>query len=151
MDNNDEHQHPTPAAQPARAPLPDAWWDLPLRTRQLIAGGLLAVIVVGAVLLFTRAGDGALSPTVYVATLSSDRVNTWEALAACESETQWDLVSGNGYYGGLQFGLTAWEEFGGVGSPADASREEQIMRAEFLHELQGWKAWPGCSSQLGLE
>ena len=38
---------------PARAPLPDAWWRLPLRTRRLIAAG----IVVGKVGTATAAGS----------------------------------------------------------------------------------------------
>ena len=59
--------------------------------------------------------------------------------------------TGNGYLGGLQFSQVSWEEVGGTGSPAAASREEQIMRGEFLFDLQGWGAWPRCSAQLGLE
>ena len=58
--------------------------------------------------------------------------------------------TGNGYFGGLQFTLVSWEGVGGFGSPANASREEQIMRAEMLYDLQGWGAWPRCSAQLGL-
>lgn len=74
----------------------------------------------------------------------------WDALAECESGGRWDLSTGNGLEGGLQFEQSSWLEVGGEGSPAAASREEQIMRAEFLYDLQGWDAWPACSAQLGL-
>ena len=140
-----------PEGGPARAPLPDIWWQLPLRTRQLIAIGTVAVLglaVVGVALLVRSGGEA--DPAEFVANLPPERVAVWDSLAECESEGQWDLVTGNGYEGGLQFSQTAWLEVGGEGSPAAASREEQIMRAEFLYELQGWDAWPSCSAQLSL-
>ena len=31
-----------------------------------------------------------------------------------------------------------------------ASREQQIVVAERVLASQGWGAWPGCSSKLGL-
>ena len=144
---------------PARAPLPDAWWRLSLRTRQLIAAGIavgVVALVIGLVRLVSGGGDGDVgdgepAPVVFVASLSPARVATWDDLAECESEGQWTLDTGNGYVGGLQFSLVSWQEVGGVGSPAAASREEQIMRGEFLFDLQGWGAWPSCSAQLGLE
>lgn len=74
----------------------------------------------------------------------------WDRLAECESNQNWSANSGNGYYGGLQFTLQSWEAVGGTGYPHEASREEQIARAEQLLELQGWGAWPGCSQELGL-
>ena len=64
--------------------------------------------------------------------------------------SRWDLSTGNGFEGGLQFSRSSWIEVGGEDSPAAASREEQIMRGEFLYDLQGWSAWPACSAQLGL-
>ena len=74
----------------------------------------------------------------------------WDRLAECESGGNWSINTGNGYYGGLQFSQGSWEAAGGTGSPADASREEQIRVAENLLARQGWGAWPACSSQLGL-
>ena len=148
---------PSSRPTPARAPLPDAWWNLPLRTRQLIAAGVVvllgAVVVVVAMSVSGGDGDGEDEPTeaeAFVAALPPGREATWDALAQCESEGQWDRDTGNGYFGGLQFSLVSWEGVGGFGSPAQAPREEQIMRAEMLHELQGWNAWPRCSAQLGL-
>lgn len=74
----------------------------------------------------------------------------WDRLAACESGGNWAINTGNGYYGGLQFSLGSWRGVGGSGLPSQASREEQIARAEVLLSRQGWGAWPSCSSKLGL-
>jgi hypothetical protein len=81
---------------------------------------------------------------------SSAGGSTWDALAQCESGGNWSINTGNGYYGGLQFSQGSWEAAGGTGSPANASREEQIRVAENLQASQGWGAWPACSAQLGL-
>jgi Transglycosylase-like domain len=74
----------------------------------------------------------------------------WDRLAECESGGNWHISTGNGYFGGLQFSLSAWRAVGGTGYPHQASREEQISRAERLLDLQGWGAWPACSRRLGL-
>ncbi len=76
--------------------------------------------------------------------------STWLRLAQCESGGDWQINTGNGYYGGLQFGLTSWRAVGGSGYPHQASMLEQMYRAERLLALQGWGAWPSCSRQLGL-
>lgn len=75
---------------------------------------------------------------------------TWDALAQCESGGNWATNTGNGYTGGLQFSSTTWAAYGGTGSAADASREQQIAVAEQVQAAQGWGAWPSCASQLGL-
>ncbi|QBR75427.1 LysM peptidoglycan-binding domain-containing protein [Microbacterium sediminis] len=74
---------------------------------------------------------------------------TRDALAQCESGGNWAINTGNGYYGGLQFSMSTWQANGGVGNPADASREEQIRVAENVLATQGWGAWPSCSAQIG--
>jgi hypothetical protein len=74
----------------------------------------------------------------------------WDLLAMCESSGDWHINTGNGYYGGLQFLPESWWMVGGTGMPHEASREEQIHRAELLLALQGWEAWPACSLKLGL-
>jgi hypothetical protein len=73
----------------------------------------------------------------------------WERMAWCESRNTWDVDTGNGYYGGLQFALGSWQWMGGEGSPADATREEQIYRANLLWQAQGWNGWPGCKAYFG--
>jgi LysM repeat protein len=89
------------------------------------------------------------SETSTTTTTSSD-AGVWDRLAQCESGGDWAINTGNGYYGGLQFALSSWEWVGGEGYPHEASKQEQIARAEILLERQGWDAWPACSSALGL-
>ena len=74
----------------------------------------------------------------------------WDDLAMCESSGNWSINTGNGFYGGLQFTLQTWHGFGGTGMPNEASRSEQIEVAERILAVQGWVAWPACSTKLGL-
>lgn len=93
------------------------------------------------------------SPTPTTRQISAPAVaggSVWDQLAMCESGGNWAINTGNGFYGGLQFTLSSWQAVGGSGLPSDASREEQIMRAERLLAIQGWGAWPACTSKLGL-
>lgn len=89
----------------------------------------------------------ALSATAANAATST---STWDALAQCESGGNWSTNTGNGYTGGLQFSASTWAAYGGTGSAADATREQQIAVAEQVQASQGWGAWPSCASQLGL-
>jgi len=75
---------------------------------------------------------------------------TWDSLAQCESGGNWATNTGNGYSGGLQFSASTWAAYGGTGSAADASREQQIAVAEQVQASQGWGAWPSCAAELGL-
>ena len=68
----------------------------------------------------------------------------WDAVAECESGGNWSANTGNGFYGGLQFKPSTWAANGGVGSPANASREEQIAVANRVLATQGPGAWPKC-------
>ena len=77
---------------------------------------------------------------------ASSGVN-WDAVAACESGGNWSANTGNGFYGGLQFAPGTWRANGGAGSPAAASRDEQIRVAENVLRSQGLHAWPHCGSQ----
>lgn len=76
--------------------------------------------------------------------------SVWDRLAQCESGGNWHINTGNGFYGGLQFHPTSWRGVGGTGLPHEASREEQIFRAQQLQQVQGFGAWPGCARRLGL-
>ena len=76
--------------------------------------------------------------------------STWDALAQCESGGNWNINTGNGFSGGLQFLPSTWAAYGGTGDPSSASREEQIAVAERVLAGQGWGAWPACSAKLGL-
>ena len=74
----------------------------------------------------------------------------WDAIAQCESGGNWSADTGNGYYGGLQFNPATWAANGGVGSPATASREEQIQVARNVLQTQGIGAWPVCGGPVGM-
>lgn len=76
--------------------------------------------------------------------------SVWDRIAVCESGGNWSINTGNGFYGGLQFTLSSWQAVGGTGLPSNASREEQIMRAQTLQARQGWGAWPVCSVKAGV-
>ncbi len=78
----------------------------------------------------------------------------WGCIAECESSGRWDVNTGNGFYGGLQFWQPTWEEFGGLkyAPRADlATRQEQNRVAEDVLSVQGWRAWPVCSRRYGLQ
>jgi LysM repeat protein len=80
--------------------------------------------------------------------------SAWDKLANCESGGNWQINTGNGYYGGLQFADGTWDGYGGerFASRADlASRGEQILVAAKLLDNSGWGPWPACSSRLGLD
>jgi hypothetical protein len=74
---------------------------------------------------------------------------SWDALADCESGGNWQINTGNGYYGGLQFSLSSWQGVGGTGYPHENSRETQIAMGIRLWESSGWGAWPACTRELG--
>lgn len=74
----------------------------------------------------------------------------WDRLATCESGNDWQINSGNGYYGGLQFDLTTWQAYGGTGYPYEHTRDEQIAVAERLRAARGFYPWPVCGRRLGL-
>ncbi len=80
-----------------------------------------------------------------------DDGETWDALASCESTGNWDINTGNGFYGGVQFNQSTWEAYGGLryAPRADlATREEQIAIAMATRGRQGWGAWPVCGARL---
>ncbi|WP_051092894.1 transglycosylase family protein [Jongsikchunia kroppenstedtii] len=80
---------------------------------------------------------------------ASAAVHNWDAVAQCESSGNWAANTGNGFFGGLQFTLSTWQAYGGVGNPADASRAQQIAVAERVLAGQGVGAWPVCGKYLG--
>jgi len=88
--------------------------------------------------------------TAYRIVDSNINGGVWDRLAACESGGNWSINTGNGYYGGLQFSLSSWRGVGGSGYPHQASKAEQIRRAEILRSSGGWGHWPACSAKLGL-
>ncbi|WP_055703004.1 MULTISPECIES: transglycosylase family protein [Streptomyces] len=76
----------------------------------------------------------------------------WDRIARCESGGNWQINTGNGYYGGLQFSASTWRAYGGgaYASTADrASKAQQIAVATKVQRSQGWGAWPTCSARAG--
>lgn len=80
--------------------------------------------------------------------------SVWDRLATCESTNNWAINTGNGFYGGIQFDQTTWEQYGGTqyAPRADlASREEQIAIATKVRDARGgYRSWPACAQKLGL-
>ena len=110
-----------------------------MNVRSIVSKGLMAAALSGAFAAVPMALDGA------AATAHADSVN-WDAIAQCESGGNWSINTGNGHYGGLQFKQATWSSNGGTGSPATASRAEQIRVAENVLQSQGLKAWPKCGA-----
>jgi hypothetical protein len=86
---------------------------------------------------------------------SSALGSTWDRLAQCESGGNWQINTGNGYGGGLQFSLRYWPFMANLADvnaryPWQATKAEQIAVAEVILSRQGWQAWPACSRKLGL-
>ena len=112
----------------------------PSSTGRAIARTAVAGAMAGTPLL-------ALTPA---ANAASD--STWDRLAQCESGGRWDINTGNGFHGGLQFTPRTWSGFGGrefAPVAYQASRQEQIIVAERVLAKQGWNAWPVCSRKVG--
>ncbi len=98
-------------------------------------------------------GAGMALPLMGAGAAQAADVGTWEKVAACESTGNWDINTGNGYYGGLQFSQSTWEAFGGTryAPRADlATKDQQIAVAEKVLDGQGPGAWPTCSVRAGL-
>lgn len=71
----------------------------------------------------------------------------WDRIAECESSGRWNINTGNGYHGGLQFAPSTWRAYGGgqYAPRADlATRSEQIAVGERVARSQGLSAWPTC-------
>jgi nucleoid-associated protein YgaU len=77
----------------------------------------------------------------------------WDRIARCESGGRWNISTGNGYSGGLQFTPSTWRAYGGThyaSSASHATRAQQIAIAERVLAGQGPGAWPTCSHKAGL-
>ncbi|MFF8504961.1 transglycosylase family protein [Streptomyces anulatus] len=97
-------------------------------------------------------GAAIAVPLMGATNASAASVETWDAVAQCESGGNWSINTGNGYYGGLQFSQSSWAAAGGTqyASRADlASKDQQIATAEKLLDMQGPGAW-ACAGAGGL-
>ncbi|MEU9205652.1 transglycosylase family protein [Streptomyces sp. NPDC048332] len=101
----------------------------------------------------TAGGAGIALPLITAASAGAASGDVWDKVAACESTSNWDINTGNGYFGGLQFTRSTWAAYGGTefAPRADlATRDQQIAIAEKVLEGQGPGAWPVCSAKAGL-
>jgi hypothetical protein len=108
------------------------------RTRSLLRGG---AVTLGA----AAVGIGVLAAP------ASAAEHDWSGVAACESGGNWQINTGNGYYGGLQFSSSTWLGYGGgaYAPRADlATPAQQIAIAEKVLVGQGVGAWPTCGKRL---
>ena len=105
--------------------------------------------------LATSVGVAAIASTAFAgaAEAKSSSSTVWDRVASCESTRNWDINTGNGYYGGLQFDAHTWKAYHGstYASRADkATRAEQIQVARRVLKKQGAGAWPVCGPRAGL-
>ncbi|MEW2517365.1 transglycosylase family protein [Actinacidiphila alni] len=106
-----------------------------------------------ASLTVTAGGAGLALPLIGLSSAHAASESTWDKVANCESSGNWQINTGNGYYGGLQFTSSTWKSFGGTAyaSRADlATKNQQIAVAEKVLRSQGPGAWPVCSVRAGL-
>ncbi|MGW0522174.1 transglycosylase family protein [Crossiella sp. NPDC003009] len=93
------------------------------------------------------AGAVVAAPMAIAGTASAAPSMDWDKLAQCESGNRWNVNTGNGFYGGLQFDRGTWlSNGGGAYAPYahQATREQQIAVAERLFAARGPKPWPSC-------
>ncbi len=70
----------------------------------------------------------------------------WDKIAQCESTGRWNINTGNGYYGGLQFDVRTWLGSGGGAYAPNASlatKAQQIDIANRVYAQRGLQPW-GC-------
>jgi hypothetical protein len=102
-----------------------------------------------ALALAVATGLAGVTPLVVGVAPASADVN-WDAVAQCESGGRWQVSTGNGFYGGLQFTRSTWLGNGGgsyASSPHHATREQQIAVANRVLRSQGIGAWPTCGKR----
>ena len=101
----------------------------------------------------TAGGAGVAIPLIGAQLVHAAPEDTWHKVAACECGNNWDINTGNGYFGGLQFSQSTWQAYGGTAyAPrADlATADQQMAVAEKVLAGQGPRAWPNCGPRAGL-
>jgi hypothetical protein len=76
-------------------------------------------------------------------------VARWQGVADCEAGGNWHINTGNGHYGGLQFSMSTWSNYGGSGMPNDAPAWRQAEIGERVRNDSGLGAWPHCGQYYG--
>lgn len=111
-------------------------------SREVVTEAVATITHIGTKSTVTTSTSGSSST-------GSNGVN-WDAIAQCESGQRWNINTGNGYYGGLQFNTGTWLSNGGgkYAPRADlATKEQQIDIANNLYEKRGVRPWPVCGKR----
>ncbi|AYD82023.1 tail length tape measure protein [Mycobacterium phage Saguaro] len=90
------------------------------------------------------------------ATAGTTGALNWDALAQAESSGNWQINTGNGYFGGLQFDQATWDAYKPPGAPGradQATREQQIAAAQNAINDRGGpqSLWPNTWQNLGWQ
>jgi peptidoglycan hydrolase-like protein with peptidoglycan-binding domain len=112
------------------------------RRRTRVRRGLGALAATGLV-------SGLLAVLVPTSASADPSADDWYRLRMCESSNNYQINTGNGYYGAYQFDLPTWRSVGGTGLPSEASKAEQDKRALMLYHQRGWQPWT-CARIVGL-
>ncbi len=110
----------------------------PAVDKVLLVGTKPAPVVTGA------SGSAPSAGNTSGAGLNLANAAMWDRIAQCESGGRWNINTGNGYYGGLQFNSATWLSVGGgdFAPRADlATREQQITVANRLYAQRGLQPW----------
>lgn len=105
--------------------------------KALAFGTTVAAMIAGFTIFVT--GSASADPSA----------SAWAAIRRCESSGNYNINTGNGYYGAYQFDQSTWESVGGSGRPNQASPGEQDYRALYLYRMRGWSPWV-CATLAGL-
>ncbi|YAL83369.1 transglycosylase family protein [Dermacoccaceae bacterium W4C1] len=130
---------------------PMTWdWSLPESARGGNTKGRTLQINRKARMTTLVATGAAAAAAVSFGTAETAHADVWDRLAQCESGGNWNINTGNGFHGGLQFTPSTWRAYGGSGSAHNASKAEQVRVAKNVLKGQGPGAWPVCSKRAGL-
>jgi resuscitation-promoting factor RpfB len=98
----------------------------------------------------TATAPSAPAPAAASASAGGIPDSVWAALRKCESNGNYAINTGNGYYGAYQFAASTWRKLGYSGLPHEAAPAVQDEAARKLQASAGWGPWPACTRKLGL-
>ena len=123
--------------------------DGKLATKKLVSSDVVTKPVDELVTVGTKPKPEA--PTTDEEPPASGNAGAWDRIAECESGGNWAANTGNGYYGGLQFGHQTWAAYGGTKyaeNAHQASKAQQIAIAEKVRAARGgYGDWPHCGKK----
>ncbi len=69
-------------------------------------------------------------------------------LRACESGGNYQINTGNGFYGAYQYDVGTWGNYGGYANASQAPPAVQDQKARETYVARGWSPWPSCGASL---